>query len=67
MKIDWIACDGFGVCAIAAPDLVDLDDWGYPIVDGDEAIPDELLPQARRAVKDCPRLAISLTRPPAAR
>ncbi len=62
VSIDWIACNGYGVCAAAAPDLVDLDDWGYPIVDQEQPIPDDLLRQARRAVSDCPMIALSLTR-----
>src|SRR5689334_75000 len=50
LKVDWIACNGYGVCSIAAPDLIDLDDWGYPIVDADQPIPEAFLHQARRAV-----------------
>lgn len=60
LRIDWIACKGYGVCAMAAPDLVTLDPWGYPLVDGQQPVTDELLRQARRAVGDCPTLAMSL-------
>ena len=27
-----MACDGVGVCAHLAPDLVELDRWGYPMI-----------------------------------
>jgi len=60
LRIDWIACNGYGVCAAAAPDIVVLDDWGYPVVDEEQPLADDLLQQARRAVSDCPMLALSL-------
>ena len=60
LRIDWIACDGYGVCATAAPEIVDLDDWGYPVIDQGEPVPDAFLRRARRAVSDCPMLALSL-------
>ena len=58
LKIDWIACNGYGVCEAAAPDLIVLDDWGYPILP-DGAIPRELHGQAKRAINDCPMVALS--------
>jgi len=39
---------------------VRLDECGYPIIDG-EAIPKPLLQHARRAVQNCPKLALILT------
>ena len=33
--IDRIACDGRGLCAELLPELIRLDDWGYPIIDGE--------------------------------
>jgi ferredoxin len=60
LRVDWIACRGYGVCAIAAPDLVDLDPWGYPIVDEEVPAVDRLVREARRAVAECPALALSL-------
>ena len=30
--VDPIACDGFGHCAELAPELVGLDEWGYPVL-----------------------------------
>ncbi|HEY5629270.1 MAG TPA: ferredoxin [Candidatus Limnocylindrales bacterium] len=57
LKIDWIACNGYGVCEAAAPELIVLDDWGYPILP-DGPIPRELLGQARKAINDCPMVAL---------
>ena len=32
LRVDPIMCDGFGHCAELAPELVALDEWGYPIL-----------------------------------
>jgi ferredoxin len=41
-----------------APELIDLDEWGYPLVRG--PVPDHLRADAREAVRVCPRLALRL-------
>ena len=51
--VDRIACDGYGMCAELLPELIDLDDWGYPII-RDGGVPDALLDHARRAVAVSP-------------
>ena len=61
LVVDRIRCDGRGLCAEVLPELVRLDDWGYPIL-ASGAVPEHLLPLARRAVEDCPLLAIALRR-----
>ena len=57
--VDRIACDGYGMCAELLPELIDLDDWGYPIISA-EPVPRHLLDGARRAVAVCPVLALHL-------
>ena len=59
LLVDIIACDGRGLCAELLPELVHLDDWGYPIIDR-ESFDDKLLPLVRRAVAACPVLALSI-------
>jgi ferredoxin len=59
MVVDRIKCDGHGVCADLFPEMIALDDWGYPIIDP-RAVPMHLLQHARRAVKGCPMLALHL-------
>lgn len=59
LAVDPISCHAHGLCAELLPELVELDEWGYPIVDG-EVAPD-LLRDARRAVRSCPTLALRLT------
>lgn len=59
LRVNPILCDGYGHCAELLPELVVLDEWGYPIVPRDP-VDRSLEPAARRAVKMCPRLALSL-------
>lgn len=58
--IDPVLCDAYGYCAELLPEMISVDEWGYPIVDGGP-IPIELVGVARRAVRDCPRQAIALS------
>jgi ferredoxin len=43
------------------PELIDLDEWGYPIMPL-ISVPVSLLPLARRAVRLCPTLALRVDR-----
>ena len=61
LRVDPIACDGRRLCAEVLPELVVLDDWGFPIVD-DADVPVDLLAEAREAVRLCPLLALRLER-----
>jgi ferredoxin len=57
LRVDPIACDGHGLCAELFPERVALDEWGYPIVDP-TPVPPELERHARRAIAECPMLAL---------
>lgn len=59
IMVNPVACSGHGVCAELLPELITLDEWGYPLVD-DAPVPRALDGQARRAVRDCPSLALLL-------
>jgi ferredoxin len=59
LHIDRILCDGHGLCAGVLPEMVQLDDWGYPVIDP-RPIPPQLMPHARRAASLCPLLALRL-------
>ena len=63
MTIDRIKCDGHGLCAELLPELIRLDDWGYPII-APGPILERLAPIAQRAVDTCPVLALALRRTP---
>jgi ferredoxin len=60
LRVNPIACTGHGLCAELLPERVSLDEWGYPIISA-EPIPPRLGKAARRAVTDCPALALLLT------
>jgi ferredoxin len=58
--VDPIACEAHGLCAELLPEVVELDDWGYPVI-ADGELPRSLEGLARRAVSACPTLALRLT------
>ena len=59
VRINPIGCVGHGLCAELVPELIALDEWGYPIVDPGP-VPDALVAHARRAADACPTLALVL-------
>ena len=65
LRVDPIACDGRGLCAELLPELITLDDWGFPMV-ADGEVPPHLAADARATVKACPLLALRLERRPGA-
>ena len=60
LRVDPSVCDGIGVCAHLAPDLVTVDSWGYPIVSDEPITNSTDLRQAESAVRACPRKALHL-------
>jgi ferredoxin len=65
LRVDPIGCTGHGICAELLPELICLDDWGYPIIQ-DAAIKARLMDDVRRAIVACPALALRLERARAA-
>ena len=61
LSVNPIACSGHGMCAELLPELISLDEWGYPLISG-QPVPSRLLRDAKRAVTDCPALALRLAR-----
>lgn len=59
LRVDWILCDGYGLCGDLLPDLIGLDDWRYPIVDPGP-VDKKRLHDAQRAVDCCPVKALRL-------
>ncbi len=58
VRLKQSLCDGFGTCAVHAPELFLLDEWGYASVAGDGAVPPGAEDRARRAIINCPVHAI---------
>jgi ferredoxin len=61
LGVNPIACTGHGACAELLPELISVDEWGYPVIDP-RPVPPALDREARRAVAACPTLALRLTR-----
>jgi ferredoxin len=62
LKVNPIACRGNGACAELLPELISLDEWGYPLIASGQ-VPEHLLRAARQAAAACPALALRLTTP----
>ena len=58
LRVNPIECSGHGACAELLPEMISLDEWGYPLIDP------RPVPPARRAVNGCPVLALQLGRKP---
>lgn len=61
LRLDPIACVGRGICAELLPELVELDEWGYPLIAESNVTP-ALEKSAREAVAACPTLALRLVK-----
>lgn len=59
LQVNPIACEAHGLCAELLPERIDLDEWGYPMLDDAPLAPD-LVAHARRAAAACPTLALRL-------
>jgi ferredoxin len=59
LRINPIACEAHGLCVELLPELIRLDDWGYPIID-EPAVQESMVALARRAADACPTLALLL-------
>jgi len=63
LHVNPIACAGRGLCAEIAPELIALDDWGFPVVEPGP-VPAGLIADAEAAVQICPLLALRLDQGP---
>lgn len=61
LQVDWPRCKARGLCFELLPEVVRLDEWGYPVVTG--PVTDTLLAAARDAVRACPTLALRIVPP----
>jgi len=60
LHVDWTRCDGHGSCVELLPELLERDDWGYPLALGSLEVPAALEEHAWHAVDVCPLLALRL-------
>lgn len=61
LRVDWPRCKARGLCFELLPEIIRLDDWGYPVIEG--AVTPELVAEAKEAVRACPTLALRLVAP----
>jgi len=63
LQLNPTTCDAHGFCVELLPELVTLDEWGYPLLTTGTltvAVPEQLLAAARKAVGACPVSALRL-------
>lgn len=63
LRVDWPRCKAHGLCAEIAPEIIRLDEWGYPVF-APGAVATGDLATARKAVQVCPNLALRLVEIP---
>lgn len=59
LVVDPVRCTAAGLCAELLPEVVRLDEWGYPVVE-DLPLDGRTLRLARRAAAACPVRALLL-------
>ena len=63
LMVDWVRCEGHGLCAHLLPELVHLDRTGFPVI-LPIPVPPWLEKDAQQAVQMCPALALRLDTDP---
>lgn len=63
LRVDWPSCRAHGLCHELLPELIGLDEWGYPVL-LEEDVRSSRIDDARRAAAACPTLALRLVNPP---
>jgi len=63
LVVDWVRCEGHGLCAHLVPELIHLDRTGYPVI-LPIPVPPWLEKDAQQAVQMCPALALRLDTDP---
>lgn len=56
--VDMTKCTGFGTCADVAPDVFEIDEFGYALLLHRSSLPKEFEAQARDASRKCGTCAI---------
>jgi ferredoxin len=59
LAIDWTRCDGHGLCAALLPNAISLDEWGFPVIDGQQ-VDASTTSAIRRVANGCPALALRM-------
>jgi ferredoxin len=65
LVLNPLLCEGRGMCADAAADLLELDEWGFPLLPGGglrAVVSPSQVRSARAATDACPALALHIER-----
>ncbi len=60
VSVNSDACEGHNRCYAIAPDLFEVDDYGYATAKGDGTVPPDQEDKARLAADNCPEYAITI-------
>jgi ferredoxin len=60
VSVDPEKCQGHNRCYSLAPELFDVDDYGYATAVGDGEVPPGMEEKARLAAENCPEFAITI-------
>lgn len=58
--VDPDKCQGHNRCYSLAPELFEVNDYGYATASNDGDVPEELEEKARLAIDNCPEYAIEI-------
>ena len=57
MRVNPKLCEGIGMCAHLAPDIITIDPWGFPVL-ARGPLTSAQVRQARKAFNGCPKRAL---------
>lgn len=60
LVVDLTRCRGHGICMLLCTERIELDEWGFPVVDSADIEASPVLHRARRAAAACPTGALRL-------
>lgn len=61
LAFDASRCDGYGMCTLVCPELITLDRWGFADASRQPITDPVLYRKASRAVRCCPKGALTLS------
>jgi ferredoxin len=60
VRVDPTRCQGYGRCAAIAPEIFELDDFGFASARSDDEVAADREDVAREAATECPARAITV-------
>jgi ferredoxin len=60
VRLDPVRCAAHGICAHVLGERIELDVWGFPIVDSAPLDTQRLVRKAKRAARACPKRALAI-------